>query len=427
MSEVRVNIFAPTRPHDKQKEVLKALDTERFVLLRAGRKFRKTSLCVSWLFEKAFETGLVCPYIAPNRVQAKNIAWADHVERILDEFRRKGIEYKKNEVELSITLPNGGKLQLLGVENKEALRGISNWGAAGLDEYDDWEEDIWPTIIRPNLTVHKAKALIMGTPKGFKNLYRLEQSGMFTPFHFSSYDNPDLDRQELEQMALEYKLMGESYYRQEILADYTKPVGTVYEEWPLEHYVDVEYDPNLPLHVTMDFGVNDPTAIAWIQRNGAEFRVIDYLEESNADIAYFISIIRAKPYKWPELFTGDPAGKARSITSNSSPIEEYAKSGIFIRTRDGVTIPDQVRIMHKHLRGLYISKKAERLRDCIINYRYPTVKESAKNQSNEIPVHDQYSHGMRALEYYFVNVDSIPTNNNPTYIPQNDRRNWEWE
>ena len=68
MKELHINTFAPRKPHATQKLVLDALDKgQRFVMIRAGRKWGKTSLMVSWLFEKAFETGLVCTYIAPSR------------------------------------------------------------------------------------------------------------------------------------------------------------------------------------------------------------------------------------------------------------------------------------------------------------------------------------------------------------------------
>jgi hypothetical protein len=322
MKQIKINVFAPTEPHEKQKEVLKALDEgERFVLLRAGRKFRKTSLMISWLFEKALETGLNCPYVAPSKVQAKNIVWDDHVQRLLTEFKKKGIPFKTNEVELSVSLPGNAKVQLFGVENKEALRGISNWGAIACDEYDDWQEDIWPLIIRPNLIPNKAPAIIGGTPKGFKNLYRLEEQGIFKPFHYTSHDNPELDSAELSELEAEYKKMGESYYRQEILAKYVKPYGVVYEEWPLSNYISAPYDPALPLHLSFDFGVNDPTAIIWIQRLGGEFRVIDYYEASDGDVGHFVQVINSKPYKQPDLVTGDPAGKARSMTTATSPIQ----------------------------------------------------------------------------------------------------------
>lgn len=408
MQEITVNVFAPTKPHARQAEVLSHLDTGgRFVLLRAGRKFRKTSLMVSWLFEKAFETKLTCPYVAPNRIQAKNIAWDDHVQRILTELKTKGVDYKKNEVELSIKLPGGGKVQLLGVENQEALRGISNWGAFAGDEIDDWKEDIWPTIIRPNLMTHKAPAILGGTPKGFRHMYSLEESGLFKPFHFTSYENPDLDKAELEAMAEEYRKMGEAYYRQEILAEYEKPVGTVYAEWDMmRRCTSVPYDPYLPLHLTFDFGVNDPTAIIWIQPNGGEYRIIDYYEASDASIDHFVQVIRSKPYKVPEFVTGDPAGKARTMTTGTSPIDEYSKHGIYITTKDGVTISDQIRITHKFIPGLFVDKeKAIRVRDCLINYKYPEKSDTIMNQSNEVPIHDEFSHAMRALEYYFVNIN----------------------
>lgn len=436
-----LNLFAPGKPHAGQMQVLKALDGgTRWVLLRAGRKWRKTSLIISWLMENAIRKRLPCPFIAPNKVQAKNIVWNDHIQRILNHFKDIGFPYKTNENELIVSFPaivrksnhkpvefgevvkpgeevffdfsKGGKIQLFGVENADSLRGISNWGAVGADEYDDWEEDIWPLVIRPNLITHHAPALIAGTPKGYKNIYRLAHpldgsKSIFKEFHFSSYDNPELSRDELKEMEAEYRSMGEGFYRQEILAVYERPYGTVYEEWPESNWTEFGYDPFLPVHLAIDFGVNDPTAIIWIQPNGGEFRVIDYYQTSDASVEHFAQIIHSKPYRKPSLVVGDAAGKARSITTNTSPIDEYAKHGIFIRTKDGLQIQDQVRITHKYIPSLYIAKgKADQLRDCLLNYSYPKKRETAVNQSNEVPIHDQWSHGARALEYYFANIDS---------------------
>lgn len=413
MNEYHFRAFYPTEPHAKQQEVLDALKMHRFVLLRAGRKFRKTSLMISWLFKKALLTGLVCPYVAPSKIQAKNIAWKDHVERLLKHMREIGLQYRINEVELSITFINGGKVQLFGVENKEGLRGISNWGAIACDEYDDWAEDIWPLIIRPNLMTHKAPALIGGTPKGFKNLYRLEQSGMFKSFHFRSHDNPDLDPTELAALEKEYKEMGEAYYRQEIIANYEKPVGTVYEEWDMERrYIPFNYEPALPLHLSWDFGVNDPTAILFLQPNGSEIRLIDYYEASNANIEHFVQYIGSLPYKIPTLETGDIAGRARSLVTGKSPIDELARLKHFIRTRPIPDIPTQIRNAHKFIPRLFVNKnnpKTARFVECILNYKYPEEITAKLNKSNEIPIHDEFSHSMRAWEYYCWNITEQST------------------
>ena len=133
MKEIRLNTFAPGKPHAAQKQVLDALDAgQRFVMIRAGRKWRKTSLMISWLFEKAIETGLVCTYIAPSRKQAKDIVWTDHIQRMINELKR-------NKTHTSLTRQNS-VLRYRMVErfsfrsrNKDALRGISNWGAVAME------------------------------------------------------------------------------------------------------------------------------------------------------------------------------------------------------------------------------------------------------------------------------------------------------
>ena len=400
-----LNTFYPTHPHAKQQEVLDALDAgDRFILLRAGRKFRKTSLIISKLIEGALETGLVYPYIAPNKLQAKNIAWNDHIIRLLDHFKEVGCPYKTNEQELSITFPNGGKVQLYGVENKEALRGISNWGGIGMDEYDDWMEDIWPLIIRPNLTTHRAWAIVAGTPKGKRGMWRLEQTGIFKPFHYSSYDNPDLSREELRDLESEYKAYGEDFYQQEIMAEYIKPVGVVYKEFKEERQVrdDINYESNLPLEVWWDFGVNDPTSMIWVQTYENELRIVDYYEASDVSINHFVQVLNSKPYNTPTKHVGDIAGRSRSLVTGTSVIQELHKLGVHMTTNHIPDIASQVRTAHKYIPQIYIRKtqSTERFIDVLNNYRYPDAKkESAANQSNEIPMHDQYSHGARAFEY----------------------------
>lgn len=405
MTQTRhVNVFHPSRPHSKQAEVLRAIDEgQRFVLLRAGRKFRKTSLIISRLIEGALETGLTFPYIAPSKVQAKNIAWNDHIQRILTHFKDNGLPYRVNEVELSITFPNGGKVQLFGVENKEALRGISNWGGIGCDEYDDWKEDIWPLIIRPNLITHRAWAIVAGTPKGKRGMYRLSQTGNFKEFHYSSYDNPDLSVDELNELEAEYKTYGEDYYRQEILAEYIKPIGVVYGEFNEERQViPLDYDSNLPLEVWWDFGVNDPTAMIWVQPYHEEIRIIDYYEASNVSISHFVQVLNAKPYAGVSKHVGDIAGRARSLTTGTSAIEELDKLGVFVASNSIPDLVSQIRTAHKYVPRIFVSKRSstERFVDVLNNYKYPDAKkETAMNQSNEIPLHDQFSHGARAFEY----------------------------
>lgn len=440
MKRVDINVFYPGAAHEKQKLVKD--DPARFKLVRCGRKFGKTKMLIGWLMERAIknqcayhgdkcpnkETGLKFPYVAPFRKQAKDIVWGDHVAQLLRHFDKEvgpGF-YKKNESNLSITFPSGGTFQLFGAENPDALRGGSDWGAFALDEYDDWPEDTWELVIRFNLGTHKAPAIIAGTPKGKGGMYRKEMvedsngNRIWKSYHYPSSENPSLPEGELEQLIEEYKGYGEDYYNQEILAEYVKPIGVVYKEFSETKQVSskVKYEPDLPLHVTWDFGVNDPTAIIWIQPDlEGNLRIIDYHEESNANLEHFVNVVNGKPYKKPSLHTGDIAGRARNLVTGQSIVDELKKNGIYVVTRPIPNIEEQVRKTHQIIPRLRVKApdkgsniegnlnfSTARFVDVLNNYRYPKKNENLVVQKNEQPIHNQWSHGARALEYYAWNV-----------------------
>jgi hypothetical protein len=351
-------------------------------------------------------------YVAPTYKQSKLIAWS-----LLKEYMPPIARAVFNESELKCTLCNGSEIHLKGADNPDSLRG-TKIDFAIFDEvafFSSWRET-WEAL-RPVLVDSKADCWFISTPNGFNHFYDMfYQQGFdddYKSFHYTSYDNPYIDRDEIDKTKRE---MTDRSFAQEFLAEFNKPQGTVYEEWDLSHFKDVPYDINLPVHLSMDFGINDPTSIIWIQNTGSEYRVIDYYEANNANIDHFVSVIRSKPYKDPELITGDTAGNARSLTTGTSPIEIMAQKGLYVRTKAGVKIPDQIRMTHQIIPSLYVDKKCERFRDCLLNYKYPEIKETARNQENEIPIHDQYSHAMRALEYYSINIKDVKQKEQ--YIPR---------
>lgn len=410
--------------HPAQQKIVDS--TARFRVAVCGRRFGKTTVSTWEMFAFAFfKPNSRVVYVAPTIKQARDIAWS-----MLKDVTRQSWATAPNETRLELTIrtENGGtsEIWLRGTENVESLRGIGI-NFLVVDEVasmSGWYE-IWREVLRPTLADTKGQALFIGTPKGYNHFYELyklaETDSDFESFLFTTYDNPFIDPTEIDKARLESELTGTlDSFDQEYMAKFVSVSGQVYKIWDSEkHFIPIDYDPYLPLHITMDFGVNDPTSITWIQPFSGEHRAIDYYEASNADVSHFVQVIRGKPYKEPELYTGDPAGKARSIVTGTSPIEEYGRSGIHIRCKDGVKIPDQIRVTARYMPSFYVSDKLPRLRDCILNYRYPEKKDTAINQSNEIPIHDEYSHAMRSLEYYFVNIDGA-MDTSRVYIPQNN-------
>lgn len=371
-----------------------------------GRQTGKTVASVNELIKRA----IINPstrnwYITNDYKQAKRNVW--------DLFRQyipKEAKAVFNASELKIVFPNESKIELIGVENLDSLRGARVHFAI-LDEYADFPSRAYSEVIRPMFSTTGGSVWFVGTPKGLGNDFYVKYVTIDPKIKKFKFPSCKISNGEVvdvlnkyavkDELQHAYETLDENTFKQEYLGDFTRPAGTVYSEWKIENYTDVPYDQNLPLHVTFDFGVNDPTAIVWIQPRGSETRVIDYYEASNADIQHFIQVVNSKPYKTPDLFTGDIAGRARELGTGLSVIDLLKKAGIYVRTKQIPNIPYQIRITHTKMKDLYIDQtRATRFRDCLLNYRYP----DKDDKTNEIPLHDEFSHGMRAFEYWAVNT-----------------------
>jgi phage terminase large subunit len=384
----------------------------RFLVAVCGRQIGKTTAAVNELIKRSLNNpGSRNWYVTRDYKQAKRNVWDEIKRYILPEMG-----CSLTETPPVIKFPNGSKIELIGIENAESLRGaVVNFMI--LDEYADFPREVWSKVLEPMMSTTEGDVWFIGTPKGMGNDFYdryFAEDDESTKFKLPACV---LDGDRVISLTSEYgkiktiqKALNNSpkdAFDQEYLAEFTRPSGTVYSDWPLENFKEVNYDVNLPIHITMDFGINDPTSLIWLQPNGSEYRVIDYYEASNAELDHFVSVIRSKPYKSPELYTGDVAGNARTLTTGTSPIEILASKGIHVRTKGGVKIPDQIRATHGLIKSLFVSNQLTRFRDCLLNYRYPEVKETARNQENELPIHDEFSHAMRALEYYAVNIKDV--------------------
>lgn len=395
-------------------------DPHRFKVVNVGRRSGKTVMSViRMIYEASLKNGQRIWYCSPTYRQSKQIAWS-----LLKQFVPPAAKPQFNETELVCTFNNGSTISLKGADNPESLRG-TYLDFLIMDEvsfFKDWQTT-WDAM-RPLLSDHSAPAWFISTPNGLNHFYDLYQKQIgdadYVSYHYTSYDNPYIPKEEIDKAKQE---MDEDSFNQEYMAEFVRPKGAVYKEWNLDHFTTVPYDQYLPLHISFDWGINDPTSVIWIQPQGSDTRVIDYYEASNADIGHFISVINSKTYKTPELYTGDPAGKARTLTTGTSVIEILAQKGINVRTLDGVKIPEQIRITHTKIPGLYVDNKLVRFRDCLLNYRYPDKNSTIINQENEVPIHNEFSHAMRAFEYWAVNSQSLPVDPHHSY-PTYDKAKW---
>jgi predicted phage terminase large subunit-like protein len=135
---------------------------------------------------------------------------------------------------LQIKLVNGATISLKGADRPETMRGVSLKYLV-MDEYADMKPAVWEQILRPALADQKGGALFIGTPMGRNHFYELYQYGLsskddtFKSWHFTSYDNPLIDPNEIETAK---KSMSSFAFRQEFMASFEAQGGELFkEEW----------------------------------------------------------------------------------------------------------------------------------------------------------------------------------------------------
>lgn len=246
------------RLHQSQRKI--AESRARFKVLRCGRRFGKTTYAVEEMKGAClFEPGPVA-YFATTRDQARDIVWAELLENVIGTSNY--VAHNEQRLEVTLRRPDGtlNRIRLFGWENIETARG-KKYSLVVLDELDSMRafEKQWREIIRATLADYRGRALFMGTPKGYKSLYRLEKLSKTNPnyevFHFTSFDNPFLSADELDEMRLE---MTETQFAQEMLAEYHKMEGLIYEEFSRDDHV--KECPFVPVRwaLSIDFGYNHP-------------------------------------------------------------------------------------------------------------------------------------------------------------------------
>ena len=202
-------------------------DPARFKIVAAGRRTGKSRLAAWLLIVNALQTkkGTVF-YVAPTQGQARDIMWDTLMELGRPVIASSHIN------NLQIKLINGATISLKGGDRPETMRGVS-LAFLVLDEYADIRPDVWEQILRPALADQKGHALFIGTPMGrnhFYDLYKYATLGddpSYAGWHFTSYDNPLLDPEEINAAK---KSMSSYAFRQEFMASFEARGSEMFKE-----------------------------------------------------------------------------------------------------------------------------------------------------------------------------------------------------
>ena len=384
-----------------------ARDRHRFRVACWGRRTGKTTEAIEEIKGKVAAGKKKIAYIASTYQQARDIAW----EALKKEFQ--GADFNESRLEIRV---GDCIISLRGWESIETLRGQA-FDFIVIDEVamvrNFWS--MWQEVIRPTLTDTKGSVLFISTPRGFNHfydLYNMEgKDADYKSFHFTTYDNPHIPREEVDKARLE---LTEDRFAQEYMADFRKTEGLVYKEFDRnKHLFDDSFVIPNPIETIagIDWGFTNPTAIPTITKDyqGQYWQTDEYYKggQTESQVAEYVSASKFnKVYPDPE---------------NPSAIKTLRDKGVNIREviKNKDSIVNGIQKVRELLKAgkYHIHKKCLNTIWEFETYSYPENRDTRNDK--EIPM-DENNHMMDAIRYAMTMqpVDS-ERRQAQTYIPGN--------
>ena len=293
----------PINPKTLQRKVLAHLlrGKIKMLLLRVYRQYGKSwllSVAAYWFAIKKPNSTIViiCPTIA----QGMDVYWRDQ-DKLFGIIPPELIA-RKSEKNAQLILTNGSVIMIRGLDRPDRLRGITADLILG-DEVSMWPAKVWIKVLAPIIRVRNGSVLFAGTPleEEGNEMYEIERNissgawdGMV--FHYSIYDDPDLDPNELDDIVRMYST-DKLAFKREYLAEYGAAEGKLFPNFSLEFNVIPENSftvvPTKTTLLGLDWGFNpDPNVASFIQQQGNRIIVFDEHKQSLETINDFYQSIK---------------------------------------------------------------------------------------------------------------------------------------
>jgi phage terminase large subunit len=405
MARHRVQVQFKFRPHQ-----LAAYEREtRFECRVWHRRAGKTFYTVARQLGRALATSRNdhrAYYLAPTRVQAKRIAW-DYLRRWA-----LAIEAKANESELRVDLANGSRIQLLGAEQYDDLRGLYADDIT-LDEAALIPSAAWSQVLSPMLADRQGRATFTGTPKGRMNLlYEIwEQAGLAVQEGDAEWGRSRLSYQDTGillpgEVARMRRTMTEAEFRQELECSWDAALRGSYFGAELARadeegrITSVKYDARYPVIAALDLGMRDAMPVIYAQEAGSELRLIGHETFEGTSLPDLVDHWHRKPWRIETVIVPHDI-KVRELGTGMTREEILIRRGCRVRVAPNIGRDEGISQVVHALRNIWFDREATRaLREALGAYR--SEYDEVRQVHRLTPVHDWSSHHADAMRYLVV-------------------------
>jgi phage terminase large subunit-like protein len=204
------------KPHSKQKEIHNSIINEsyKYYILNIGRQFGKTMLGINqMLYWSINHKGCNIAWVTPIYKQSKKVF--DEMEKVT---KSSGL-FEYNRSDLTISGFNS-QIQFFSGERPDNIRG-NTFDYLIVDEMAFTRPELWSEVLSATVLVKGKKVIFISTPKGKNHFYQLSlqpnYDNRYKYFHYSSYDNPMIDAEDLEERK---RSLPKHIFEQEYLAKF---------------------------------------------------------------------------------------------------------------------------------------------------------------------------------------------------------------
>lgn len=343
-------------------------------------------------------------YLFPTYKQGKKVLWngmdrdgfkfTDHIPE--------GIRKRTLDQEMLIETNNGSIMQVVGSDNIDSIVGANPVGIV-LSEWALQNPAAWD-YLRPILAENNGWAIFIYTPRGKNHGWKtLEMARQYPELWYSEVltaeDTGAIPAHILQQERKEIinKDGNDALYQQEYMCSFEVPIqGAYYAKQLMQADTDgrisnVPYDTAVEVNTAWDLGIDDAMSIWLYQLCGREIHIIDYLEGSGEGLAYYIKILKEKPYVYGTHYAPHDI-KVRELGTGKSRLETAKNLGIEFEVARMLPINDGIEAVRNILsRCWFDSSKCEKGLSALRSYH------KEWDELHQVfrlkPTHDWSSHG----------------------------------
>ena len=410
------------QPYHYQKDMLTAVNEGKNTCSVIHRRGGKDLTCIqAWLLRGLRRIGTHI-YLFPLQKQAREVIWQgmDHKGKPFIDFIPKPLIERKNEARMTIDLINGSRLVLAGSNNFNSHMGTNP--VTIINSEFSLHNPLARQYMNPILIQNGGIEILQYTPRGMNHGYEvLEQVRNDKDYFVQVLDcehtfKHDGTRVVTEEMIDRARRMGmsEETIRQEFYVDFevgnigayfTREIALMHNESRV--ITNLPIDNRYPLHTVWDLGKSDATAIWFFQVIGNFIHLVNYYQESDRPMKYFLEYAEKFRQNFNCKF-GEHYGPWDIRHENQgwehveSRLMSARKAGYFFKVTPKVNFSDGI----EQLRFVMGKMRIDKTR-CSLGFRalreYSRKYDEVKCVYSDKPQEGWYLHAVDALRYLAIN------------------------